>query len=231
MNSTVLSTSGAIYKKEIVRSLKIRSVSDRLILESADPFPDVHHKYKSLLPKYFYIAIDSCYLDHDVIHLAKFAERSLNEDLEAAVGNITYDDKKFTVLRLKDLRPKLLAQAIQAYNEYGVKFNSFDSNINGEAFIHVRKFFYLEEIEKGFYFDLDENEKGYLEIPRRFDWEEFQKITQQVKEDCKYENFDSAFGVITKYGVSQDVVRIYCPEMDEDKLMTIGKGFLKHLFL
>ena len=229
--SNVLSTSGFIYKREIVRSIKIKSISDHLILESADPFPEVHHKDKASLPNYFYIAVDPCYLDQDIVHLAKYAERSIGEEIDTAVGDITLQDKKFTVLRIKNLKPKLLSKIIEVYKEKGVKLYSFGRNINDSAIIHIRKFFYLEEIEKGFYFDLDENEKGYVEIPRKFNWNDFQELVHQVKKDCEYDNFDSAFGVISKHGVYQDIIRIYSPRLDEDRLLSIGKSFLKDLFL
>jgi len=230
-NSSVLSTSGYIYKQELVRSVKIRSVTDHLILESSDPFPDVHHKHKPLLPHYFYIAIDPCYLDSDIVQLANVTEHSLHEELDAAVGDIELEDQKFNVLRLKKIPPKQLSKVIDAYREQGIRLHSFGRNINEAAVIHIRKFFYLEKIEKGFYLDLDEPEKGYVEIPRKFKWQEFQHIVKKVKNDCPHKNFDAAFGTISKYGVTQDIVRIYCPVLDKGTLLTIGKSFLKHLFL
>lgn len=229
--SNVLSTSGSIYKKEIVRSIKLKSIADILILESEDPFPEVYHKHKASLPNYFYIAVDSSYLDQDVVYLAKYAEHTLKEEIDTAVGDITLEDKKFTVLRIKNIKPKHLAEVVDVYKQKGVKLYSFDSNINESAVIHVRKFFYLEEIEKGFYFDLDENEKGYVEIPRKFNWEDFQELVSKVKKDSEYENFDSAYGIISKHGVYQDIIRIYSPKMNEDLLLSIGKCFLKDLFL
>jgi acyl-CoA-binding protein len=95
----------------------------------------------------------------------------------------------------------------------------------------VKKFFYLEEIEQGFYIDLDENEKGYFEIPRQFKWEEFEDITKKVREDCKYPDFDGAIGVISKHGVNQNIIRIYHPQLDKEKILDIGKSYIKHLFV
>ncbi len=231
--NNVLSASGSITKKELVRSIKIKSDQDYIILESADPFPQVDYKLKKKvkLPKYFYIGILQKHLDQDILLSARNAERDMREDLNSAVGNITIGKDQFNVIRLKNIPTRMLANILNVFQEHGIRIISFDKNINETAVIHTRKFFYLEEIEQGFFIDLDEVEKGYVEVPRRFKWEEFEEISQNVRSNCKYTDFDGAIGEINKHGLNQNVIRIYSPQLDNEKLLEIGKGYIKHLFV
>jgi hypothetical protein len=231
--NNVLSASGSITKKEIVRTVKVKSKTGQLILESSDPFPEVHTKLKKKhkLPRYFYIAINPRNLDQDILIAARDAEREMLEELNSAIGDIQVNEETFHVIRLKNISTKILGSVLKAYESHGVEICNFEKNINDPAIITTKKFFYLEEVEQGFYLDLDEQEKGYLEIPRLFKWEEFEKITQKVKEDSSLPEFDGAIGVITKHGVNQNIIRIYTPHLDQEKLIQIGKGYIKHLFI
>jgi hypothetical protein len=231
--NNVLSASGSVTKKELVRSIKIKSGQDYIILESADPFPQVDYKLKKKvkLPKYFYIGIIQKHLDQDILLSARNAERDMHEDLNSAVGTIVINEDKYNVIRLKNIPTRILANALDVFQEHGIKIVSFNKNINDTAIIHTRKFFYLEEIEQGFYMDLDELEKGYVEVPRRFKWAEFEEISENVRSDCRYTDFDGAIGEINKHGLNQNMIRIYSPQLDTDKLLEIGKGYIKHLFV
>lgn len=231
--NNVLSASGTITKKEIVCSVKVKSSVESLVLESIDPFPDVDNKYKKKynLPKYYYVGITSHHLDQDILISAKNAERQFETELHSAIGEINVDGETYRVIRLKNISSKTLEEVLTAYKQYSLELKTFEKNIHSPAIICTRKFFYLEEIEQGFFLDLDEEEKGYLEIPSKLSWEEFENITEKVKTNCHNPAFDGAIGNISKHGVNQDVIRIYHPELDKEKLLDIGKTYIKNLFL
>lgn len=228
-SSHVLSASGSITKKELLRSYKNKALADYLVLESIDPFPQVEHKPKSNLPRYYYVAVDSSYLDHDVIHTARHVEQELHEELNAAVGEIFMDSSHFLVIRLKNIPSKLLVQVVNGYKESGMKLSGFEKHVNDPAIIHIRKFFYLEEVLDGFYFDLDEGEIGYFEIPTTLEWKDFYQLTDEVKKENPGVSFDGATGNFTKHGVATNIIRIYSPVLDQDTLLKLGKSYLKHL--
>ncbi|MFO8235686.1 MAG: hypothetical protein R6U04_09815 [Bacteroidales bacterium] len=231
--NNVLSASGTITKKELVHSVKVKSSIDSLVLESVDPFPDVDSRYKKKykVPKYYYIGITPHHLDQDILISARNAERHIDEELHSAIGEIKVNGETHRVIRLKNISGKLLEKVLTAYKDYGLEIQTFNENINNSAIICTRKFFYLEEIEQGFFLDLDEEEKGYLEVPRKLSWEEFERITEKVKSECKHPAFDGAIGVISKHGVNQHVIRIYHPNLDKEKILEIGKNYIKNLFL
>ncbi|MFP4018042.1 MAG: hypothetical protein ACLFUH_02235 [Bacteroidales bacterium] len=231
--NNVLSASGTITKKEIVCSVKVKSSVESLVLESIDPFPDVDtkHKKRYKVPKYYYIGITPHHLDQDILISARNAERQVDTELHSAIGEINIDGETYRIIRLKNISGKTLEEVLTAYKQYGLELKTFEKNIHSPAIICTKKFFYLEEIDQGFFLDLDEEEKGYVEVPNKLNWEKFEKITGKVKPECKNPAFDGAIGNISKHGVSQDVIRIYHPELDKEKLLEIGKTYIKNLFL
>lgn len=227
--SNVLSGSGSINKKEFVRSIKVKPLKDYVILESADPFPEAHLRHKSHFVKFYYIPIKAENLNQDIKIAAQSAESRMGEELASALGDITIGDTTYHSIRLRNIDPHMLPQIIKYYEYEGIKVVSPGTNIRDYAFIHIDKFFHLEEIESGIFTDLDDPQIGYLEIPRKLEWQELEQITSKVKGDTIHNNFDRALGTISKHGETTEVIRIYSPEMDEEVLKEIGKTYRKYL--
>jgi hypothetical protein len=227
-SSNVLSASGTIEKKEFVRNTRIKSVKDYLVLESVDPFPEAQMKHKSSFVKFYYLIISSDKLDQDIKIAAQSAEGHIDEDIASALGEIKVGDKTYYAIRLRNISTDNLSRLIKYYEYEGIKVHPANETVNDSAWIHVKKFFHLEEIEEGIYADLDDPQIGYVEAPNKMTWEELEDITEKVKKETAYSNFDRAIGTISKRGESREVIRIYAPEMNEEILKDISYAFRKH---
>src|SRR6056297_1590868 len=121
--SNVLSASGTIEKKECVRNVKDKSLKDYLILESIDPFPDVHIKNKSSFVKFYYVVIDTNELDQDIKIAARSAEGQMEEEIASAQGEIKLGDKTYYAIRLRNISSQMLSRLIKAYEYEGIKMH------------------------------------------------------------------------------------------------------------
>ncbi|MGM0530978.1 MAG: hypothetical protein ACQER7_06465 [Bacteroidota bacterium] len=228
MNSNVLSAYGLIEKKEHVHSLKMKSLKNYLILESIDPFPGAHIRHKSSFVKFYYLAIKPDKLDQDIKIAAQSAEGQISGEVSSALGEIKIDDKSYYVIRLRNISENTLPLLVKAYEYEGINMYPFKENVHGDVWIEVKKFFHLEEIEEDIFTDLDDPFIGYLKIPRKLDWEELETLTQKVKQEIPYSNFDKALGTIYKGGEPVEVIRIFSPDMTEDVLKKISESFRKY---
>lgn len=228
MNSNVLSAYGLIEKKEHVHSLKMKSLKNYLILESIDPFPGAHIRHKSSFVKFYYLAIKPDRLDQDIKIAAQSAEGQISGEVSSALGEIKIDDKSYYVIRLRNISENTLPLLVKAYEYEGINMYPFKENVHGDVWIEVKKFFHLEEIEEDIFTDLDDPFIGYLKIPRKLDWEELETLTQKVKQEIPYSNFDKALGTIYKGGEPVEVIRIFSPDMTEDVLKKISESFRKY---
>lgn len=227
--SNVLSGSGSIRKKEFVRNARIKSMKDYMILESADPFPEVHMRHKSHFVKFYYIPIVADNLDQDIKIAAQSAENRLGEELASALGDITIGDTTYHTIRLRNVPSQSLPSIVKAYEYEGLTPVAPGNNIRDYAFIQIDKFFHLEEIEEGIFVDLDDPQIGYVEIPERLEWDQLETITGKVKDEITHTNFDRALGTISKHGENTEVIRIYSPDMEEPVLKEISYAFRKHI--
>lgn len=228
--SNVLSASGNIIKKEYVCNTRIKSLKNYLILESTDPFPEAQFRHKSEFVKFYYVAIKTEKLDQDIKIAAQSAEGQMEVEVASALGEIQVKNKTYYAIRLRNITSQMLPRLIKAYEYEGIHMHPFEENVSDYAWIQVRKFFHLEEIEEGIFTDLDDPLIGYLEAPRKLEWEELEDLTKKVKEETHYPNFDKAMGTISKHGEPKDIIRIYEPHMSEDVLKDISKKFRSHFF-
>jgi len=227
--SNVLSGSGSIFKRELVRNAKIKSLKNYMILESVDPFPEARQRHKSNFVKFYYIPIIANKLDQDTKISAKSAESRMGEELASALGDITIGDTTYHAIRLRNVSSSALPSIIKAYEYEGITMASSGENIKDYAHIQIDKFFHLEEIQQGLYIDLDDAQIGYVETSRKLQWEELEEITNKVKDEAEHANFDRALGTISKHGKKIEVIRIYAPNMNEAILIEIGYFFRKYL--
>ena len=226
--SSVLSAYGLIEKKEHVHNIKIKSLKNYLILESVDPFPEAHIRHKSSFVKFYYLAIMPDKLDQDIKIAAQSAEGQISGGIASALGEIKIGDKSYYAIRLRNVAENILPRLVKAYEYEGIHMYPYEGNVHEDAWIQVRKFFHLEEIEEGIFTDLDDPFIGYLQMPRKLEWDKLERLTQKAKKDASYSNFDKALGTIYKSGEPIEVIRIFAPDMTEDILKEISKAFRKH---
>ncbi|MCF8335179.1 MAG: hypothetical protein K9H65_01125 [Bacteroidales bacterium] len=226
--SNVLSAYGTIEKREYVRDIKIKSLKKYFILESVDPFPEAHIRHKSSFVKFYFVPMMPERMDQDINISAQSAEGQILGEVASALGEIKIRDKSYDVLRLRNVSENALPRLIKAYEYEGINIYPFEEHVHEYAWIHVKKFFHLEEIEEGIFTDLDDPYIGYLKVPGKLEWEELETLTQSVKKDVHYPNFDKALGTIYKGGEPVEVVRIFSPDMTEDVLKEISESFGKY---
>ncbi|SRR6056297_2533332 len=230
MNNTgVLSASGVIKKKELVKNHICRYLSDYLVLESLNPFPAIKFKSKKKLPHYYYIALSENYLEHDLKIAIRKIERKYKEEITSAIGYLEVNGTSYTVVRLKNINRSVLKSVFQHYLDEGMKIATTRENIQDKAVVEIRKFFYLEKISDTIYSDLDDDAIGYFEIPKEISWETFVQLTHEIKGKDDALIFDAALGTIQKNTVTHHMIRIYYPEMNEEVLKNISNEYLKRL--
>ncbi|MFP4621066.1 MAG: hypothetical protein ACLFM7_07110 [Bacteroidales bacterium] len=225
--SNVLSAAGSITKKEYVCTTRIRALKNYLILESVDPFPEAHIRHKSSFVKFYYAGIISDMLDQDIKIAAQSAEGQIRGEVASAVGELKIGDKAFNAIRLRNVSSQMLPRLIKAYEYEGIRMQPREENIHDYAWIHIRKFFHLEEIEEGIFTDLDDPYIGYLQLPKTVEWPELEALTGKVKTETHYPNFDRALGTIFKQGDPIEVIRIFSPDMTEEVLKDIAASYRK----
>jgi hypothetical protein len=144
-------------------------------------------------------------------------------------AEIIINNTRHTGIRIRNLDAFTKIPGIQEAfikEEFELKHHK---NIHAPAFIHISKTFLLEEEEEGIYKDLEEEDMYYIEIHTPIKWNEFDGMTQHVKNNISNRSFDAAQALIyRKHGIV-DLIRIYDKKIDKERGKNIRTHYLEEI--
>ncbi|GAB4319314.1 MAG: hypothetical protein Kow00127_11540 [Bacteroidales bacterium] len=229
-----IETFGTISKKEIIASLEESFCGGILALETKFPFPGYYHNTvpdkKVLDPGSIFLVTRITHDEEDIMRLNHVVKKSFRKKFDAAVGHIIVFNEKRPCIRVKFLKNYSdLPELIRLFQDNGIRFLKYRKVKPYYNLIKIRKYFQLEQIEPGFYNDVNEPRIHYFQIPGYFTWDEFEKITLQIKQNLEDDKFDAAMGTIYRQNCLVDMVRIYAEEITLDQLKLLQKKYTEAL--
>jgi hypothetical protein len=223
---------GTITKQETVSTITDRVLSGSLVFEAIAPFPGYYHEApNTAMPVYMYLSLQEQYPLIDMIRATEKVEKVFDESFDAGKGFVKIYNETYNVLRVRHLkRYDLIGKLQQNYQEQGIHFlqktmRGFEETVQ----IRVVKFFNLQPIDDGIYLDTKEDFHAYLEIPKHYDWEDFNCLTDKVKYNWEERNFDAAMGAFHYQGQLHEFVRIYSNKLSLNYLQQLRKLYLQKI--
>ncbi len=140
------------------------------------------------------------------------------------------NSRKLDGVRVKGInRFHEIGQIQQYYKDEGYDFAKSEKFKSTEVLIRINRFFNVDEVEKGIYHSHNEDEVYYIEVPRYMSWEEFKKITQEIKHNIPDANYDIAKGIFyVNHGITE-ILRVVKPKATMELLKTIKKKYIEKL--
>nr|WP_321408929.1 hypothetical protein [uncultured Carboxylicivirga sp.] len=233
-NKLILQRYGNLLKEESLVTMNDKILPNTFVLEAPEPFPGYFGYYSDIpsdsKPLYLYLVLKQLYTLEEITRATQNIQHYFGTDFNAAAGTVHIYNKMFHVIRVRHLDSfDQIADLQQGYLDQGIEFKKKPKNIEGKAIIRLKKFFMLEEIEDGVYFDLDEKDHGYFTIPYKLTWKLFEDITRKAKHNWDHSVFDAAIGHIhADFGI-RDIIRIYNPNIDRNYLLEIRKIYLDRI--
>ena len=204
------------------------------VLEAPEPFPGFFSYYSDIpsdtKPLYIYLVLKKLYTLEEVTRATQNIKKYFSTNFSAAAGTVHLYNKDYDIIRVRHLEAFDQIKDLQAgYMDEGIEFRKKPKNITGQGIIRLKKFFTLEEIDEGVYFDLDEKDHGYFTVPHKLTWKYFEDLSLKVRQNWDLSKFDAAVGHFHQdFGVV-DMVRIYNPNIDREYLMGIRKKYLERI--
>ena len=229
MAKRIIATIGKIVKKETFRSVLDETFSDRLILENMEPYPGYNGTTipDNLEADSIFAIFKVNYNDERVIRAIQHVKIKFDHQFDAAPGTVRYQNKAYNFVRFKHLRYNLVGDLVRLFSETGIEFRKESKVAPYESLIEVRKFFNMEENMDGIYQDLDDKNISYLQLPQLLSWNNFEKITMNIKYNMDDRNFDAAQTSVYSNEGLIDFVRIFGIECCQGKLLHIHGKYLE----
>jgi hypothetical protein len=233
MNSNhIIETLGYILKEENLVSIQNNIIPDTLIFETKNPFPGYHGKHlpeELTIPEFIYCATKEKYTSEHIFRVTRNVQKYFGKDINVARSELSIHNTLYPSIRIKGCKDfTRVNELISCYKSEGFRFTK-STVIDATSLIKVQKTFSLVEKEKGIYFDNEESKNYYIEVPYYLNFEQFRKITRNIKNNIENDNFDAAQAMIyRKHGII-DLVRIFEINTNLDRLKELQVKYEKEI--
>lgn len=225
----IIETIGTIMKREDL--VNFENPKNILAFETAHAYPG----YNGVVPQNYnpnsiFLVTKEQYLTEDVFVHSQNIRQNVNFTFNSAIAFVEYQNKKLPCIRIKDVKNySFISELINAYDGEGIHFEKKKGKEKLNTLIQVKKEFHLEPMENDCYRDLSDDQMYYFEVPRRFSWEEFEKIIMDIKYNNRSLNFDAALSMFYRATKVVFAVRIYKEGVTLDELKLLQDQFLKRI--
>jgi len=220
---------GTVIKEETVKSLQKKTIPNTAVLEVEDSYPGYYGlSDQPVQPNFIYLLTKKEYRFVEVKRLEKKIKTYCKDKFHISSANLEIQNKQWPAIRIKNLKTyDHLEDIMDFLQDEDVQFIQTKKVIELKSIIKTDKVFWIEEVSKGIYFDMDEKEIGYIRLPKQLKWKTFETVTFMVKNNWLGNGFDAALGHFKIQKGIEEVVRIYTRENSVELLETIREVYLR----
>jgi hypothetical protein len=220
----IIETIGTIEKKELLASVGY----DELVLESSKPFPGYHGTTvpDSVYPGSLFVVTRSKYTEEKVIRVIQKIKKNHKYKFDGSPGMVNLYNMLNPCIRLKDVEDYEQVPAIlKSFKDEGLEFMSNRKVEPYTGIIKIKKYFLLDPVSDCTFKDVENKAMHYFSIPFQLRFNQFEKITIEIKRNMEDNNFDAALGSFYRRMGLVDVIRIYDESCDDERLNYIRKKY------
>ncbi|MDD3721898.1 MAG: hypothetical protein PHW92_05320 [Lutibacter sp.] len=222
---------GKIIIQEIIDTIEENKLPNTFVINVPDPYKHYYGRFTEIVKPVSIIFVTKTPNSFEkILRVTKRINQKYNLNLDGAKCEVTMNSRKLEGIRVKGIsRFHEIEQIQQYYKDEDYDFAKYEKLNDTEVLIRINRFFNVDEVEKGIYHSHDEDEVYYIEMPRYMGWEEFKKLTQEVKHNIFDTNYDIAKGIFyVNHGISE-ILRIVKPKASLELIKTIQKKYIEKL--
>lgn len=222
---------GFITKKEFITTVQKNILPGTFVLKIGKPFPGLYKDLKIRnIPEFYFLVMKEQYPPESIIEVSEEINKKCKYGFNAVAGEITVSGSCYPVIRIKNIQEKDCINELQAqYQEKGFSFSMDPVQIDSKGMVKIIKYFSLEKVGEGMYFDKNVPELGYFEIPHKIEWDVFEEMTQRIRVDVALGAFDAATGVFYRGKAEENIIRIFNPIRSIINLGLIRKQYMHEM--
>ncbi len=222
---------GCIYKKEFLTTVEKNILPGSFVLKIWKPFHGLQDKLPLRnIPDFYFVVMKEDYPLDDIIVASEKIKLRSDPLFDAVEGNIYVAGATHPVIRIKLFNKKFLIKDIQnLFSEYGFEISMNSVLIKGKGVIKLKKYFSLEEVDKGIYFDRKISELAYFRIPRQVEWDLFEEITKRITVNVALGNFDTAMGAFHIGEKTEYIIRVLKMQRTYNSIELIKQDYLTYI--
>lgn len=222
----ILETLGTIEKKEMLGPVGY----EELVLEAFHPFPGYHGTTvpDKDRPKSLFAITRSKYTEEKIIRVTQKIKNDLKLKFDGTPGMVTLYNMLNPCIRFKDIQSyEEVPGILKTYKDEGLEFMSNRKIEPYSGIIKVKKYFLIHVISNCTFRDVEEPNMHYFSIPNQLRFNQFEKITLDLKRNLEDPKFDAALGTIYRKAGIVDLIRIYDENCTPERLNLIRTKYIQ----
>lgn len=229
-----LESFGFIEKVETLATLEMNHVFEELILEDTAPYPGYYDHYSlpadeaDRKPHYLFLIVRNFGIgDEDrFIRMTNAIKRRLKPlGFDACLGQVALYNARETCIRLSVSDYSDVPVLISHYRQQGLETLKHREVKPYSSYIKIKKYFELEKLDNDLFRDLDQPDSYYIRVADAIPWPDFEQITLSIRHSSDYKHFDAAMGALYWKDEMMELVRIYDPHFDMEKLQYLRQKY------
>ncbi len=225
----IIESIGNIEKKETLTTV---GYSD-LVLESLYPFPGYHGTTipDEDKPKSVFFMLKGKYSEEIIIRGIQEIKKNTDIVFDASPGFVTLFNEMAQCVRIKGIKNyDVIPDLLKLFKDEGISFHSGKKIEPYEGRIRIFKYFLLDPITDCTLQDAEVPAMKYFRLPRKLEWNDFEKMTLSIKRNMEDANFDAALATIYRKEGMVDYIRIYEDvDFSIEKLNQIRKKYSQEI--
>lgn len=224
---------GYILKKEKLASLASEINFRELILEDLDQYPGFYDQFfipaneNEKRPRSIFLILkefDICHEDQFIRMTAEIKHKH-KIGFDAALGNLQLFNQQAPCIRVYMDDYAQIPELLGHYRHMGIHFQPHTKVAPFQSLIKLKKFFLMEPMAEGIYKSVDQDDIYYFVVPAYLDWNDFEKITVQIRNNWSNKIYDAAqVSLYDKSGMIE-MVRIFDLKADLEKLTYLRQKY------
>jgi hypothetical protein len=218
---------GCIYKKEFLTTVKKNILPGSFVMKIWMPFHGMQDKMQLRnIPEFYFIVMQEDHPLDDIIKAAEKIELKTGHLFDAVGGDIYVAGITHPVIRIKLFDKKLLIKSIQGlFADHGFDLSMNQVIIKKKGVIKLKKYFSIEEVGRGIYFDRKTPELAYFSIPHQIEWDLFEDITKRIRVNVALGDFDTAIGAFHIGDKVEYIIRVLKAHRSVENIDLIRKEY------
>lgn len=233
-NNKIIETIGTIEKKETLASLEHAASKNALVIETIYPFPGYHGDTipdkDALIPHSLFLILRQAYPEEVILRVSHAVRKKFKKTFSAVAGQVEVLNQVKPCIRIHDLKDYHdIGELIALYREHDINFMRYRNILSYSGMIKVKKSFTIQTIVPGLYSDVADQDMGYIQLPGKLPWKDFESITLHMKRNMENIKFDAALGMFIRKNCIVDVIRIFERNIDQQRLEYLKEKYMSEI--
>ncbi|WP_111709277.1 hypothetical protein [Lutibacter citreus] len=222
---------GKIIKQENIDTVDENKIPRTFVINVPNPFNSYYSRFTDIKkPDSIIFVTKTPNSFEKILRVTAAINEKYNLSLDSAKCEVTIGSRKLNGIRVKGInRYTEIEQIQQYYKDAGYDFAKSEKFKDTDSLIRINRFFDIEKLAEGVFKSNMEQDVYYVTISKYITWEEFRKITFEIKNNSSDKSYDVAKGIVYIDGGIKEFLRIVKPKFSLESIQLIKDRFEQKL--